>query len=149
MNRIALLIMALIFVTGVSAAVFRWVDENGEVHYSDVPENDDAVMVLITSNPTDPDAIAAQRENAVAVEIEREKRAQQEQTAKAEQKQEQKQDNDVRAQNCQKAKDIYDSYYNAPRLYKPTEDGGREYLSGPEMDQLRAKANADVEKWCN
>ena len=109
---------------------------------------DGAVLVEIESSATDRQAVAAQRDTAVANEIERQKRVQQESELAAQQSNQQQQDREIAQRNCQKAREAYDTYYAAPRLYKPTDDGGREYLSGPEMDELRAKAQADVDEWC-
>lgn len=56
---------------------------------------------------------------------------------------------DQRAQNCERAQERRERYTNARRLYRTTEDGEREYLSSDEIDEARAQAAADVEQWCN
>ena len=148
MTKLAMFLVGMSMALGANAAVFTWTDENGEVHYSDVPEVDGAVLVEIESSATDRQAVAAQRDTAIANEIERQKRVQQESEVATQQSNQQQQDRAIAQRNCQKAREAYDNYYAAPRLYKPTDDGGREYLSGPEMDELRAKAQADVNEWC-
>lgn len=148
MTKLAMILIGMSMAFSASAAVFTWTDDNGEVHYSDVPEVDGAVLVEIESNATDRQAVAAQRNAAVATELERQKRTQQEREVAAEQAGVDQDNRAIAQRNCQRAREAYDSYYAAPRLYKPTDDGGREYLSGAEMDELRAKAQADVNEWC-
>lgn len=54
-----------------------------------------------------------------------------------------------RAQNCERARERRERYTSSRRLYRTTADGEREYLSSEEIDEARAQAAADVEQWCN
>lgn len=148
MLKLTMILTGMLMAFGVSAAVFTWIDENGETHYSDVPEVEGAVRIDIESKPTNRQAIAAERQQAITSEMDRRQQAQANQELATENQQFNKEDKELAARNCQTARETYDVYYNAPRLYKPTEDGGREYLSGPEMDAARAKAQADINQWC-
>jgi len=60
-----------------SAAVYKWVDAEGRVHYSDRPPSEEAQIVSIISRPTNRERLAAraggeqkQREAAGAGEAE-------------------------------------------------------------------------------
>ncbi len=148
MKKLAILLLGLSVSIGTSAAVWMWTDAAGEVHYSDYPEVDTAVLVDIESEPTDRAAIADQRRETVALELERQKGDLLRRSADAEEDAERRKDRDLAKANCEKAKEVYETYYNAPRLFKPTADGGREYLSSEEMDALRAKAQGNIDEWC-
>ncbi len=148
MKKLALILLGLSLSIGASAAVWMWTDADGVIHYSDYPAVQDAVLLDIESQPTDRAAIAEQRKKTIALERERQKGDRLRREADAKEDAEQKEDRDLAKANCEKAREIYATYYNAPRLYKPTADGGREYLSGPEMDALRAKAQGNIDEWC-
>jgi hypothetical protein len=50
---------------------------------------------------------------------------------------------------CKRATEIYDSYVNAPRLYKTGADGEPEYLSDEEATQTIAETKAKVDDLCS
>lgn len=148
MLKLTIILTSMLMAFGVSAAVFTWIDDEGEVHYSDKPEVDGAVRVDIESKPTNDQTVAAERQQAVTSELERQQQAQENRELENEDQQFDKEDQERIAKNCQTARQNYETYYNAPRLYRPTADGGREYLSGAEMDAARATAQAEINKWC-
>ena len=49
---------------------------------------------------------------------------------------------------CKRATEIYDSYVNAPRLYKTNEDGEREYLSKEDTARTISETRAQKDKAC-
>ncbi len=149
MKMLAIILLGLSVSLSAGAAVWMWTDDGGEVHYSDYPEVEGAVLVDIESHPTDRAAIAEQRRKTVALERERQKGEQLRLDVDREERADKKDDRALAKANCEQAKAAYETYYNAPRLYKPTADGGREYLSSEETDALRAKAKASVDEWCN
>ena len=65
---------------------------------------------------------------SLKVELAREKREQEAKTASIERLQRE----NAEKYYCNRAQDIYDSYLKAPRLYRTTEAGVREYLSSPQ-----------------
>lgn len=54
----------------------------------------------------------------------------------------------VRAEQCQKAQDSYQQAIQARRVYRPGADGEREYLSDDEADQVRLNARLEMEAAC-
>jgi uncharacterized protein DUF4124 len=54
----------------------------------------------------------------------------------------------VRADQCQKAQDSYQQAIQARRVYRPGADGEREYLSDEEADQVRLNARLEMEAAC-
>jgi hypothetical protein len=53
-----------------------------------------------------------------------------------------------RARNCALAQERAERYRISRRLYRSLPNGEREYLSDAELDEARAKAEADVGNWC-
>jgi hypothetical protein len=50
--------------------------------------------------------------------------------------------------NCAAARERADRYKVSQRLFRTLPNGEREYLSDAELDEARAKADADVANWC-
>jgi len=119
--------------------IFTWVDESGKVHYSDTPDHEDAVSVELVwhsigslgeldgpSDDSESGGYAYAGETA-------EDRAERE---KAE------------AYYCKRATEIYESYLNAPQLYRTNEQGEREYLSKKEAATTIAETRAKKDELC-
>lgn len=130
-----------------AAEVYRSVDAEGNVTYSDRPSAESAESIFIatrrpsavpTSTParqTAPDPAPTADE---AGEVQRERR---EPTPE-----ERAED---RARNCAIARERAERYAISHRLYRETPDGEREYLSDAELTEARAQATADVQEWCD
>lgn len=119
--------------------IYTWVDEFGKAYYSDTPDHEDAVSVELvwhapgtlvdvgdSADESDADGSAYPGETA-------EERAERE---KAE------------AYYCKRANEIYDSYVNAPQLYRTDENGEREYLSKQEAAATIAETKAKRDDLC-
>ncbi len=119
--------------------IYTWVDEKGEVHYSDSPDHEDAVSVQLvwhapgtladlekTGDDTASDDDVAPGES----EVERAARKQAE------------------AYYCKRATEIYESYLNAPKLYRTGADGEREFLSEEESKKIIDETKAAKEERC-
>lgn len=144
------LLMTLILSLCVSAAaedsdVYRWVDADGEVHFSDRPLSKSAKRLEITSRPTDNARINQERQarmereqaqKAVAIESSSTEESAGEEAERM-------------AENCRRARAALASIVNARRLYEPAQDGSRRYLDADQIAQRRAKAESDVAQWCN
>jgi hypothetical protein len=53
-----------------------------------------------------------------------------------------------RVRNCAVAQERAERYRVSQRLFRTLPNGEREYLSDAELDQARARADADVANWC-
>ena len=100
-----------------STAIFTW-SEDGEFFYSDTPDHEDAIavqLVWVAKGTLEDMEDAANSSDGYAFPGESpDERAERE---------------DAEAYYCKKATEIYDSYQNAPRLYRTNDAGEREYLS--------------------
>lgn len=126
--------------------VYTWVDQSGKAHYSDRPDHEDAVMpeVVWHSKGTlkDLEKVGGSKEQpatdgsadgAYPGETD-EQRAERER---------------AEAYYCDRATEIYESYVNAPELYRTGPDGEREYLSAEEAARTIAETRARKDEICN
>jgi hypothetical protein len=123
--------------------VYRSVDPDGTVRYSDRPDRDNVeTIVIATPRPSStPRPVQTAAEPAPEPAPEQAEETQPEPTSRelAEE----------RAANCTVARERNERYQMSRRLFRSTPDGEREYLSDAEIDSAKAGAAADVEKWCN
>jgi len=118
--------------------IYTWVDEFGDVHYSDTPDHEDAVSVELVWHSSgtladvdgDKDKSGSGFAHPGETEDERAEREQAE------------------AYYCKRATEIYESYVNAPRLYKTNENGEREYLSKEDAAATIAETRAKKDELC-
>ena len=122
------------------ADVFRWVDEQGVVHYSDewVPGS---VVIKTTVRPHS-EAAAPSGQSAANSRVNEQiasqdnARAVQQDVAKA------------RDSQCSWAKDRYMKAIASRRVYKEGKDGERQYMTDAEADAYREQARKDVQQAC-
>lgn len=154
MKQVAMLVLSgtLLVCGGFAHAqkeVYRWVDTDGTVHYSDVPTDPDAEPTGLTYEPTMPGRVAArQKQEAAQYAMAEEQQAVAEEQA-ADEERKQQETARQREIGCAAARKRMDTYTTAPRLYEKLPDGGRRYLTADEIDEARASAMDDVDAWCN
>lgn len=121
-----------------NTAIYTWVDESGDVHYADTPGHEDAVSVELVwvSSGTLADVEENEDRSGSGSEYPGETPAE-----RAERE-------DAEAYYCKRATEIYESYVNAPRLYKTNESGEREYLSKEDSAKTIAETRAQKEELC-
>lgn len=145
------LLFALLSSAAAAEDVYRTVEANGNIVYSDRPLNERSVLVTIaTQRPTTSAATAGGNSSAAAPAgadgasaaappppaplpdgpTAAEMRAQ-------------------RLENCAIARERQERFALSSRLYRETPDGEREYLSDTEIEETRAKAATDVTNWCD
>jgi hypothetical protein len=154
--RTALCLLLALFSAVAFAAgeVYRTVDVNGNVVYSDRPLNERSELVRVStgapassaraanagsssaagrvaagSDPTDdiqaPAPPAPLPDGPTAAEM-----------------------REQRVKNCEIARERQERYAISRRLYRETESGEREYVSDPEIEDARSRAAVDVQNWC-
>jgi hypothetical protein len=127
-----------------SNEVYRSVDPNGNVRYSDRPEGNNVEKVLIVvprgnvSRPVRTARSEPEVASSVAASV-----ASPASNAPAEPSAEE------RARNCGTARERVERYEVSHRLYRTGPDGEREYLSDAEYAEARARASEEVKRWCN
>ena len=136
-----ILTLTLFSLSAGAAEVYRTIDAQGNVVYSDRPEDASSVRVAVAVTqprasvparaPTRPEA--AQSQEADEATIAAAERAQ----LAAD-----------RAANCAIARERSESFTNSHRLYRTGENGERVYFNDAETAQARLDAQAEVARWC-
>jgi hypothetical protein len=150
----AALIMSLA-ITAAQADVYRSVDAQGQVHYTDTP-TPGSVLVHVqrgggglapSSTPT---AAASSSSTAAAAQTVAKANAQVQDTLakQATEKAVQQDLEQTRAAQCTKAKSDYDAAIAARRIYKTGTDGERQYLSDDEAEQQRVNLHQAMQTAC-
>lgn len=138
------LVIALVAMSANASDVFRTVQKDGTVVYSDRPLSADSVLVNLSSDPTNPERVAAEAAALQSAEAERRSRA-----AEADPIAEgMAAQVELRAEACRQAREAFGAYERAPRLYESLPDGGRRYLSDEEVVQARESARQAVTDFC-
>lgn len=129
--------------------VYRWVGDDGVVHYSDRPIDPRAQRTGMHFQATNPDEVQKrlmqeeyQENQDSAAEAEQAESAAAEATRRAEEAR-------TRDLQCNAARERFNVYTTAPRLYETLPGGERRYLTEEELTKARAEAKADTEKWCD
>lgn len=119
-------------------SIYTWRDESGDAHYSDTPDHEDAVAVQLVWHSSgtldDLDGTAKEEDSGGFLPGETpDERAERQQ---------------AEAYYCKRATEIYDSYVNAPRLYRTNEEGEREYLNKEDAKKMLAETAARKKELC-
>ena len=119
--------------------IFTWVDEFGKVHYSDKPDHEDAVSVqLVWHSSATLDEVADDEEGGagdgyVHAGETAEQRAEREAAEKY---------------YCKRATEIYESYVNAPQLYRTNDAGKRVFLNDKEVSVMISETKVKMDHIC-
>ncbi|MBK9160448.1 MAG: DUF4124 domain-containing protein [Nitrosomonadales bacterium] len=155
MKTFLLAIFLAFFSLSAHAALSKWVDENGKVHYSDQPPLNVKTTTLRTSaSPSTPavdgdasrDAPAAQK---TYVEREAElKKAQQAGKETAERAAQEQEVAEVNRKNCEIARSNLASLQAGGRLVEYDANGERRFVEDAELRQRIAKEQQDIGTFC-
>lgn len=150
----------------VQAEIYKWVDKDGTVKYTDTPPPPGAksigtlrkkatspvpVASPASGSPVDattPQANSGNGQSDVSdKELEKKKREieEVEKKNKAEKEAQAKQ----KQLNCSAAKSNYQSYSQGGRIYKTNEKGERVYLGDKELADGAAQAQREINEYCN
>jgi hypothetical protein len=117
--------------------IYTWI-EDGRAHYADHPDHEDAVSAELVWHSKDilEGGDDADQDSGSGYAFAGETAEQRAERERAE------------AYYCKRAVEIYESYLNAPQLYKTNEDGEREYLSKADAARTIAETRAKKDELC-
>ena len=150
-TALGLLVAALTFAGAAAASetIYKWTDENGNVHYEDRPSGAESEERLnLTYRRTSSTAVQQRvqtrldREAARAEEKTVKEAARQDEAGKAAAAAE-------REQACANARARLESYVQGRRLYRTNASGEREYLDDAARAEARRKAEEKVSEYCS
>ena len=129
--------------------MYRWVDANGEVHYSDQPPPPEVkdYRSMTRSGTAAGTAYEAQSEEESLAEREAEFQRRRAQEAEAEAKAEQVEAE--RKKNCDLARGQYNTISAGGRISRRDAAGEVVYLTDEQIAEETEQAQAEKEKWCN
>jgi hypothetical protein len=124
--------------------VYKSVDSQGHVTYSDRPTGASAQKTDIVVQQADPEEaqrLAKDRMLLKAADDERTRKTAADEQAKAKQKRDKK-------QLCDNARAHYNDIKDANRIYAVTADGNREYYTDAQADAMRTEAKRAMDAAC-
>jgi len=128
--------------------IYKWTDDDGSVHYEDRPLGDNVERLDVSSRSTNnasvQASIDARRERETLRAEARSKRDEDQLTAADE-----KATSEQRAADCEKSRARMQNYLAARRLYNQDADGERVYLDDDQIMEARAKAQEQIQKYCD
>ena len=130
-----------------AAEIYKWVDEDGNIHYEDRPIGKTGVEHMdIVSRNTDSAAVQAR------VEADRKARAVKEQVASEAPPEMSKEDiraeQQARAEKCQMYRDRLQAFLSSTRLYEQDDSGERNYLNEEEVIAARSNVEDQIQEFC-
>ena len=134
----------------VGEVIYKWVDGEGVTHFSEIPPiGVDAERTTIKTRHTNRQTVQARNNTEAAQNAAVNTRRQQEKEQAADEKSDAAKNQQIRSENCARAKERLTTYNTARRLYRPLENGERDYLTDEELDNERAGAEKLVGEWCD
>lgn len=156
MTRTLVAVLLLVAASLASADVWRWTDahgnvhfvdtlkpiytwvEEGRVHFSDMPDHEDAVSVQFVWHSS-ADSIA---------EVKAKLESKDSGLLSGETEEDRREREEAEAYYCKRAQEIYETYKNAPRLYRTLPSGERQYLTEKESEAQLTETAARVDELC-
>jgi hypothetical protein len=159
MLRVLVLGLTLAFAAGASAQLYRWVDKDGRVRYSDTPPPGVKATNLSPSPgysapppPAAGDAAAKDTGKGplTPAQQEAEYRKRQVEAQKSREKQEQaSRDLQAKQDNCARAQESLAGLESGQRIARTNATGERYYIDDDQRAAETEKARQSVNSWCN
>ncbi|TDJ35944.1 MAG: DUF4124 domain-containing protein [Gammaproteobacteria bacterium] len=145
---VALMLAVTAAGTAVAGDIFKWTDEEGNLHFEDRPAGDEPERLAIQSKPTDPARIQAmmQARASSAAKAAEEKAAATPEGPSPEELQAQAEE---RAQLCSSYQAQLQKYITSRRLYREDDNGERVYLDEDETLAARERVENQVQEFCS
>ena len=144
------LIMFVVAASGIAFAndIYKWTDEDGNVHYGDRPTGDATEeRMAISSTPSDPAKVQARAESRYASKAPAEEAAAAEPQGPT--KEELQAKAEERRQKCDTYKARLQKFVQSRRLYKQDENGERVYLDEDQTQAARERVENQVQEYCH
>lgn len=127
--------------------VYKWVDEQGNVHFGDRPHGQAAETVRVRPPPAS--ALATPNQGSRQEKTQKLLRAwDEERREKDDKKAKVAAENEEAKRRCHDARDELRGMDAGKRYYNLDQQGERQYLNETELKQRRARWQAEVDRWC-
>ena len=150
MKPVLPLMIALALSAGAHASeVYRTKDAKGQPVYTDRPATLPAERLDVKTATTDTVEVQRRYEEQMKRYGEAEKASADAAARAAEARKAEEMSAEDRAKRCQQARERYQKYMDAHRIYEPgATEGERRYLSSAEIDAARANAKRTMDEFC-
>ena len=138
-------VAALLTSTHGLAEIYKCRDAQGKVQYADKPcAGESAVFTPRAAPKVDENSEQRMRKTQRLLRA-----YQEESIRKKEQQAEARAEKQARKRNCASARDRYEGFMRAGRIYRLDEEGNRVIYSDEERSQTTEQAKLEVERWCD
>ena len=144
----ALTLVLLAANTTAVGQIYKWTDEDGNVHFGDTPVGTEAEKVAIQSRRTNAERVQAEQQarEATAAQASEEEAAAVSQGPTEEEIQARVAE---RAKKCDTYRARLTSFVQSRRIYREDENGERVYMNEEEMQEAREKVENQVQEYCS
>ena len=140
-----ILLLSLV-ITPVNAGIYKWTDDDGNVHFGDRPANPDSATEITIHSDNNTGVT-----NSSGNKKEREyllRKIDEEKLADAEKRKKRSVEEKKRKKRCNYFKSRYQSHIQSNRTYRTSPDGERYYLSDEERAARKKKLSKNMDKYC-
>ncbi len=134
-----------------AATVYKWIDEDGQVHYGSRPDNKNAKEVEIKNHYIDSGNSSAA--SGAQERVDKQKKfinaLDAEKKSISDEKRKKKEQAELKITRCNASRDQLKRYENSGALYDLDEKGNRILLNKKQYEQAMSQARVRVQKWCN
>mgnify|MGYP001553811257 CR=1 FL=1 len=148
--RKAVVVGSVVLLAGTAMAgdIYKYVDENGEVHYGDRPTGEPAEQRMgLVSRSTDSASVNERIDQRLERDAAREE-ARKLREKDAEERAMAREDAKEKAAKCEENRARLSSYGEALRLYKQDDSGERVYLDDAERAAAEDRVRDNIAKYC-
>lgn len=145
LGTVALLLWAALVTSASSSEIYKWMDDQGNVHYTDRPDHKSSERIFIASRPTDNSRIQAQ------TQARRDRRAAADVAAVAAgpTPDELRATARERAERCNTYEDRLIRFTQSRHLYREDARGERVYLDDVEKQAARERVRRQIDENCH
>ena len=140
--RVCVAVAVAFVAVAARADVWRWIDDHGQVQYSDRWQP--GAELIKSDRAHTPDASDEARKPAASTPD----RASSQLNQEAAQRAVKKDEAAARTEQCKQAKERYEKLIISRRVYREGKNGEREYLSEDQAEQQRLQARMDMQLVC-
>ena len=140
------LLLSMLSITDVTAGIYRWTDENGNVYFGDKPVDASSAKELKIDTSKKSGVT-----NSSGNQLERDyllKKIEEEKQAKAEARSKRLAENKQRRVKCNALKSEYQVHVQSNRSYRMSPDGERTYLSDAERTARNNNLKKAITRYC-
>jgi len=141
--------LALVASGGVAAnEIYKWVDEDGNIHYEDRPSGAAAERLVALSYKRTDDGAVQKRVDAFEERQAARQEARSAADAEAQEAADAEAEAEANRQKCENYRAQLQTMQDALRLYRDGADGEREYLDDTQREEASARARELIAKYC-